>query len=72
MARVKANVSFAGEITMGYGEIKDIPEGDVLKDLLDAGYVEEADGAPEAKEKPSDGAPEEPEAPQKKKRGTKK
>lgn len=73
MARVKALVSFAGTVTMGNGEIRDIPEGDDLKDLLRAGYVEEVDGTPEAKENnPSDGASEQSEAPQKKKKGTKK
>ena len=36
---VKATVSFAGAVSMGFGEVRDIPEGAVLSDLLRAGYV---------------------------------
>ena len=37
---VKAQVSFFGLISMYVGETRDIPEGEVLNDLLAAGYVE--------------------------------
>lgn len=36
---VKATVNFSGKINMSRNEIRDIPEGDVLKDLLRCGYV---------------------------------
>ena len=38
---VKAKHSFAGVISMGKGEERELSEGAVLKDLLSAGYVEE-------------------------------
>lgn len=38
---VKALVSFAGKASMYEGEIKEIEDKDVLKDLLDAKYIEE-------------------------------
>lgn len=70
MARVRAIVSFAGTVTMGRGEERDIPYGDVLDDLIAAGYVEEI--SPEAKvHNPSVGAADESVASQKK-RGAKK
>ena len=37
---VKAQVSFSGLISMYAGETRDIPAGEVLNDLLAAGYVE--------------------------------
>ena len=39
--KVKANISFCGTISMAKNEVKDIPEGGVLSDLLAAGYVTE-------------------------------
>lgn len=36
---VKATVNFSGKINMSRNEIRDIPEGDALKDLLRCGYV---------------------------------
>lgn len=39
--KVKALLSFSGKISMGTGEIRDIENGEVLKDLLAARYVEE-------------------------------
>lgn len=47
--KVKALVSFAGAISMGAGEIRDIDEADA-RDLLRAGYIVEdkADKAQEA------------------------
>lgn len=41
MAKVKAKISFAGVVTMGVGEVRDITDKEILKDLLQAGYVEE-------------------------------
>lgn len=39
--RVKANVSFCGEITMRKGEEREIEKGDFLSSLLEAGYISE-------------------------------
>ena len=41
MAKVKAKVSFAGVVTMGAGEVRNITDKEVLTDLIKAGYVEE-------------------------------
>lgn len=41
MAKVKAKVSFAGVVTMGIGEVRDITDKAIVKDLVQAGYVEE-------------------------------
>lgn len=38
--KVKALVSFAGVITMGLGETKDITDKVILNDLIKAKYVE--------------------------------
>lgn len=40
MAKVIAKISFAGIVTMGAGETKEIEDKSVVKDLVDAGYVE--------------------------------
>ena len=56
--RVKANISFCGSVCMAQGEIRDIPEGGVLTDLLGAGYVERLDGGAPAEDKPADEQPE--------------
>lgn len=65
--RVKANISFCGSVCMAAGEIRDIPEGGVLTDLLNAGYVERLDDKPLEEEpagdkseedKPADEEPE--------------
>ena len=37
--RVRAKCSFAGEVSMALNEVRDVPEGDVLDDLLRCGYV---------------------------------
>ena len=37
---VKAKASFAGKISMIRGKIRDIPDKEVVNDLLRAGYVE--------------------------------
>jgi len=39
--KVKALVSFAGDVSMALNEIRDIKEKKILEDLLRAGYVEE-------------------------------
>ena len=41
MAKVKAKTSFAGVVTMGIGETREIEDKAILDDLLSAGYVEE-------------------------------
>jgi hypothetical protein len=52
--KVKANVSFSGIISMGLGEEREITDKDILKDLLEAGYVEEAAGKSKKKVKSSE------------------
>ena len=37
----KAKVSFSGKVSMAAGEVKDITDAAVAKDLLSAGYIEE-------------------------------
>lgn len=41
MATVKAKQSFAGIVTMGAGETREITDEKIVKDLVSAGYVEE-------------------------------
>lgn len=41
MAKVKAKLSFAGIVTMGAGETREIIDAAIIKDLVSAGYVEE-------------------------------
>lgn len=53
--KVKAAVSFAGAVTMHMGETADIPEGDVLNDLLECGYVEPAEQKPDKAVKKNEG-----------------
>ena len=36
---VRAKCSFAGELSMALNEVRDVPEGDVLDDLIRCGYV---------------------------------
>ncbi len=38
--KVKAKISFAGNITMAKGETRNIDSDEVVKDLISAGYVE--------------------------------
>lgn len=47
--KVKATVSMCGKICMAKDEIKDIPNGDVLKDLLRCGYVKEVKSSASSK-----------------------
>ena len=36
----KALVSFAGNVSMTVGEVKEITDSSIVKDLLKAGYIE--------------------------------
>lgn len=54
--RVKALTSFSGAISMAKGEERDIQNGVLLKDLLQAGYIETLEA-----EKQSEGEEETPE-----------
>lgn len=40
----RALVSFAGAVSMSQGEVKDKIDGEIAKDLLRAGYIEEVGG----------------------------
>jgi len=44
----KALKSFAGKVSMRKGEVKEINDKEIVKDLLNAGYIEEV--KPEKKE----------------------
>ncbi len=56
--RVKANISFCGSVCMAANEVKDIPEGGVLSDLLEAGYVTEVqENSPAAQTAASENPP---------------
>lgn len=37
----KALVSFGGKVSMGAGEVRDLTDATIIKDLLRAGYIEE-------------------------------
>jgi hypothetical protein len=39
----KATISFAGKISMTQGEIRDISDSPVVKDLIKAGYIEKVE-----------------------------
>ena len=39
--KYKAKVSFSGKVSMHVGEVKDISDANIAKDLLSAGYIEE-------------------------------
>ena len=47
--KYKARVSFGGKVSMGVGEVKDISDVNIAKDLLKAGYIEEVKPAEKAK-----------------------
>lgn len=49
--KYKARVSFGGKVSMGVGEVKDISDVNIAKDLLKAGYIEEVKPAEKAKPK---------------------
>lgn len=50
---VKALTNFAGKISMCVGEIKDIQDENILKDLMQAGYIEPEIQEAEIVEKPA-------------------
>lgn len=37
----KALVTFTGKVTMAMGEVREISDPSIVKDLLQAGYIEE-------------------------------
>ena len=37
----KALISFSGKISMSKGQVKEIKDKEIIKDLLKAGYIEE-------------------------------
>ena len=39
--KVKALISFSGVVSMGVGEVKEILDESIVKDLLRAGYIVE-------------------------------
>lgn len=41
MAEYKALVSFSGKVSMAEGQVKDLTDNTVIKDLVKAGYIEE-------------------------------
>ena len=45
----KAKVSFSGIVSMNVGEVKDIADVNIAKDLLRAGYIEEVKPAEKVK-----------------------
>ena len=47
----KALKSFAGKVSMRKGEVKEINDKEIVKDLLNAGYIEEVKPAKKEKEK---------------------
>lgn len=55
--KVRATVSFSGQVCAARGEVVDLPDGDsVLEDLLQAGYVENAgEGVSAGEAKRADG-----------------
>ncbi len=63
--KVRAKVSFSGVISMGLGEEREVTDEAVLRDLLEAGYVEEAGKKAGKKDDKADKA-EKPDKPKKK------
>lgn len=53
---VRAKVSFAGTISMSAGEVKEIKNDYVLRDLMKAGYIEPEAQEAEIVEKPVENA----------------
>lgn len=58
--KVKATTSFAGEICMAAGEVRDVPE-DVAAPLLKCGYLEPVEVPAEPDQKPDEATEQEPE-----------
>lgn len=50
--KVRAKVSFSGIVSMGLGAVQEIDNEEVLRDLLEAGYVEEVKEPTENADKP--------------------
>lgn len=48
---VKAIESFAGKVSMTVGEVREIADEAIAKDLLNAGYIEEVKAKAETKTK---------------------
>lgn len=53
---VKAMENFSGKIAMSIGQVRDIPEGETLTDLLQAGYVTEIEEQPKKTTRKKSGA----------------
>lgn len=49
MATYKALVNFSGNVSMHVGEVKELADVNIAKDLLRAGYIEEVKPAEKAK-----------------------
>ena len=49
--KYKARVSFGGKVSMVVGEVRDLTDNAIVKDLLKAGYIEEVKPAEKAKAK---------------------
>lgn len=58
--KVKATTSFAGEICMAAGEVRDVPE-DVAAPLLKCGYLEPVEAPAEPDQKPDEATEQETE-----------
>lgn len=58
--KVKATTSFAGEICMAAGEVRDVPE-DVAAPLLKCGYLDPVELPAEPDQKPDETDGQEPE-----------
>ena len=46
----KALVSFSGKLSMSKGQVKEIKDKEIIKDLLKAGYIEEVKSTKKKKE----------------------
>lgn len=75
--KVKATTSFAGEICMAAGEVRDVPE-DVAAPLLKCGYLEAVempdqtpDQEPDSQQEPEEIPDQEPEKPKRSRSKTK-
>ena len=55
MAKYKAKVTFSGVMSMYAGEVKEIADVNIVKDLINAGYVEEIKPADKVKTTPKKG-----------------
>lgn len=47
----KALISFSGQISMAEGEVREITDKEIIKDLLNARYIEEVKDEKPAKKK---------------------